>query len=83
MKPRKVSIRNIELLEYKWPHLKLRVITGPGVYIRSLARDIGEALKTGGYLSDLERVRVGEFTKEKSLAISEVEKVLIQNKNAK
>jgi len=83
MKPRKVSVKSIELLEYKWPHLKLRVVTGPGVYIRSLARDIGEVLKTGGYLSDLERVRIGEFTKEKSLSISEVEKVLIQNKDAK
>ena len=61
---RRVLVKEIELLEYKWPHLKLRVVTGPGVYIRALARDIGRALKVGGYLSDLERTRVGDFTKE-------------------
>lgn len=68
--PRKVDIKGIEILDYKWPYLKLKVITGPGVYIRSLARDIGKALKTGGYLYDLERVRVGDYTKEKSLILS-------------
>jgi len=68
---RKVLIRNIEILNYEWPVLKIKVITGPGVYIRSLARNIGERLKTGGYLKELERIRVGEFTKEKSLTISQ------------
>ncbi len=64
LKPRKVLIKEIEILNYKWPYLELRVVTGPGVYIRALARDIGQALKTGGYLAELERIRVGEFTKE-------------------
>lgn len=67
LEPRKVLIKEIEVLNYKWPYLKLRAVTGPGVYIRSLARDIGQALKTGGYLADLERTRVGDFTKEKTI----------------
>src|SRR3989338_1427519 len=69
--PRDVEIKEIEIINYQWPYLALRVVTGPGVYIRSLARDIGEKLKTGGYLVDLERTRVGDFTKEKSMTIDE------------
>ena len=61
LKPRKVEIKEIEILDYKYPDLKLRVITGKGVYIRSLARDLGVVLGVGGYLADLERIRVGEF----------------------
>ncbi|MDO8442902.1 MAG: tRNA pseudouridine(55) synthase TruB [bacterium] len=64
MEPREVEIKNIELLEYAWPKLKIKVLTGPGVYIRSLARDIGKKLGVGGYLSFLERTRVGDFKKE-------------------
>lgn len=66
LKPRKAEIKKIILLKYHWPYLKLKVITGPGVYIRSLARDLGKKLKTGGYLFNLERTRVGDFTKAKS-----------------
>ncbi len=46
------------------PLLKLRVACGGGVYIRSLARDIGKVLGVGGYVSALERMRVGNFTLE-------------------
>ena len=60
---RRVLIKKIEILSYEWPFLKLRAVTGPGVYIRALARDLGRALGTAGYSTDLERVRVGEFTK--------------------
>jgi len=69
MKLRQVEIKEIEILSYKWPYLELRVVTGPGVYIRSLARDIGGKLGMGGYLADLERTRVGDFTKEKAVRI--------------
>ncbi|MBI2426573.1 MAG: tRNA pseudouridine(55) synthase TruB [Candidatus Kerfeldbacteria bacterium] len=67
LKPRAVTIYDIEILDYTWPDLRLRVHCGPGVYIRSLARDIGSALGTGGYLADLERTRVGEWTSERAL----------------
>jgi len=73
--PRKVSIQEIEILKFEWPFLDLRVVTGPGVYIRSLARDIGENLGVGGYLADLERTRVGEFTKERATRLEDVSMV--------
>jgi len=69
LKPRPIVIKQIEILDYRWPRLKLRVVTGPGVYIRALARDLGQKLGTGAYLEELERTRVGDFTKEKALSI--------------
>ncbi len=72
LKPREIEIKEIEILDYKWPFLKIRVVTGPGVYIRALARDIGRKLGVGGYLADLERTRVGEFTKEKAVEIEDL-----------
>lgn len=72
MQPREVEIKNIEILEYAWPILKIKIITGPGVYIRSLARDIGRKLGVGGYLSALERTRVGDFKKENAVLVEEL-----------
>ena len=78
MKPRKVEIKNIGILDYSYPLLRLKVTTAKGVYIRSLARDIGAKLGTGAYLAWLERTRVGKYTKEKSLTL---EQFAEQNKN--
>lgn len=69
LKSRTVVIKEIELLSYEWPHARLRVVTGPGAYIRALARDIGVELGTGGFVSDLVRTRVGTFTIENSLTL--------------
>lgn len=73
MEARPVVIKEIEILEYEWPMLKIRTVTGSGVYIRSLARDIGQALGVGGYLAGLERTRVGAFTKEDALTLDDLE----------
>ncbi len=59
---RKAEINKITILSYRYPLLKIKVITGKGVYIRSLARDIGEKLNTGAFLLSLIRTKVGSFT---------------------
>lgn len=59
--PRTVRIDRIELLEYRWPMAVLRVVCGKGTYIRSLARDLGRALGTGGHLAGLRRLAVGGY----------------------
>ena len=69
MKARPVTVKVMEVLSYDYPEIRVRVVTGAGVYIRSLARDIGAALGTGAYMADLERTRVGEFTKEKCIVL--------------
>ena len=42
--PKQIRIDSIELLSYELPRIRIRVVCGKGTYIRSLARDIGEAL---------------------------------------
>src|SRR2546428_12357707 len=61
LQPRPVRIDAIGILEYQWPTLRLRIDCGRGTYIRAIARDLGEALGVGGYLTQLRRTRVGEF----------------------
>jgi len=70
MKSRKVNIYGVEIVEYKWPRLVLDVNCGSGTYIRSFANDLGEELGCGGYLSGLERTRVGDFLIENSHEIN-------------
>ncbi len=69
LSPRQVEVKKIELLRYGWPHVEVRLITGPGFYVRSLAHDVGELLGTGAYLDQLERVRVGTYTKEQAIRL--------------
>ena len=61
LKPKQIRIDEIELLEYDLPRIRIRVVCGKGTYIRSLARDIGEALQSGGHLTDLIRTRIGDY----------------------
>ncbi len=61
MPTRRVRIDQIVLIDYAWPVLNIRVVCGKGTYIRSLGRDIGKALGTGGHLVSLRRERVGMF----------------------
>ena len=75
IKPREVEIKEIKIIKYKWPILKIKVVCGPGVYIRSLANDVGQKLKTGGYLLSLERTRVGDFKKEDSVTIEKFSQI--------
>jgi len=61
LKPRLVTIHAIEVLSFNAPTLKIKVVCSKGTYIRSLARDIGDALACGGSLRELTRTRIGEY----------------------
>lgn len=69
LQSRKIVIRNIKVESIDLPFLKLRVECSKGTYIRSLARDIGEELKCGAYLTKLRRTKIGEFKVEDALSI--------------
>lgn len=58
---RKVTIYNIEILDYNYPLLKIRTRVSSGTYIRTLAEDIGESLGTGAYLTTLRRTKIADF----------------------
>jgi len=72
LEPRLVTIYSIELLNYDWPFVTVQVECGRGTYIRAIARDLGEALGTGGYLTELSRTHVGEFDLAQAHTIEEV-----------
>lgn len=59
--PRPVRIDAIDLLDYAWPHARVRIDCGRGTYVRAIARDLGATLDVGGYLTELRRTRVGPF----------------------
>lgn len=71
-KHRVLNGRTPDVEELEGGALSLRVVCGPGTYIRSLARDIGRALGTGGYLGQLTRTRVGTYTRENVLTIEQL-----------
>lgn len=67
-RPRPVCIFQIELLSWGKGFIVIRAEVGKGVYIRSLARDIGKELGCGGTLEELVRERIGRFSIEDSIA---------------
>jgi tRNA pseudouridine55 synthase len=64
--PRLVRVDRIEVLGYGYPELRLRIDCGKGTYIRSIARNLGEKLGCGAYVTLLRRTRVGPFTPEQA-----------------
>jgi tRNA pseudouridine55 synthase len=71
--PRIVRIESIELNDYDVPTLRITITCGKGTYIRSLARQIGEKLGTGGHLTALRRTRVGPYTLDRAMKLDELQ----------
>ena len=61
MPTRKVMIYSLELLEYRYPEVKIRTHVSSGTYIRTLAEDLGKELAVGAYCSQLRRTRIGVY----------------------
>ena len=59
LEPVTIYFREIELISFSIPEIKIRMVCSKGTYIRSFARDFGIALKSGSYLSALERTAIG------------------------
>lgn len=78
IEPRIVRIDKIELLEYNLPHITIKVSCSKGTYIRSLARDIGEELMCGAYLTALQRTKVGEVGLEDCITIEKFQEIIEQ-----
>lgn len=58
---RKIKIIEFEITGIKMPDVNFRIVCSKGTYIRSLARDFGAMLESGGYLSELRRTKIGDF----------------------
>jgi tRNA pseudouridine55 synthase len=65
--PRPVVIHSVAVTAYEWPMLALNIHCGKGTYVRSIARELGQALGTGGHCTMIRRTAVGEFTIDRAV----------------
>lgn len=79
LQPRKITIHSIDAIEYDYPKVTFLTSVGSGTYIRSLAEDIGEKLKTGAYMSNLRRTVVGDRNVTQAVAISDLTDEILEN----
>jgi len=73
IQPKKVFVSEIELLDYNPPEIKIRLIVKSGFYVRSFANDLGNVLKTGAYLKELIRTKVGKFTINEAIKMQDLD----------
>ena len=75
IKPRKIEIYNIELLNIKekQKQIEFQVSCSKGTYIRSLCEDIAQRLETVGYMLELKRIQVGNFNIKDAITIEQLE----------
>lgn len=76
LKPKVLVIDELELLEFAPESITVRVVCSKGTYIRALARDIGQALGSGGHLTALRRTRVGEALIDDCLTMDQTAELL-------
>ena len=69
-KPHQIKIYYIKLLNYKWPHLDLKIKCSSGTYIRTLGHDIGKKLGTGACLEELTRTAIGKFFLKNAVSLA-------------
>ena len=77
-----IRIDEMKIEAFDLPSLTLRIRCSKGTYIRSIARDLGEKLDSGAYLSALCRTRSGDFTLEDTYTLEEAERLLLGDRAA-
>ena len=70
--PRPITIHELTLLGMEANGIRLRVRCSKGTYIRTLCKDIGEALGCGGCMAELRRVQAGEYTIDEAVPLQEL-----------
>lgn len=82
LQAKRITISELEVLEFKPSEIKLRIVCSKGTYIRSLARDLGISLNTGAYLVGLCRTRIGEMRLEDAWNLEDfLEKIQLNETN--
>lgn len=73
LKSQRVNFYELELLNFDSPRVEIRILCSKGTYIRSFARDLGEQLDSGAYLSFLKRTAIGDYKLEDAMDIRDFE----------
>lgn len=76
IEPRKITIYDMKLVEYNKTNKEIifKISCSKGTYIRTVCEDVAEKLNTVGYMKELERLKVGEFSIENSVGIEKIKK---------
>jgi tRNA pseudouridine55 synthase len=82
LEPKLINIREAELIDYQFPEITLRLLCSKGTYVRSFARDFGEALGSGACLAALRRTKIGPYKVEDSYSLEKFEFFLKQLKQS-
>jgi tRNA pseudouridine55 synthase len=69
MPVRTVTIFGLDLIDYIYPEVKIRVHVSSGTYIRTLAEDLGKVLGTGAYCTQLRRTKIADFSIDDSVLL--------------
>lgn len=77
--PRPVTIFEHSILFFEAPKLLITITCSKGTYIRSIAHDLGIALKSRAYLSALERTRIGDYTSANAFTPNDLDQLLRPN----
>ncbi len=78
IKSRHIRIDEIQIERFEMPDVELRIKCSKGTYIRSIARDLGNALGSGAHLTKLRRTAVGDVHVDEALSIDQVLELLRQ-----
>lgn len=76
LEPSKVTIFENRITSIKLPYITFEVHCSKGTYIRAIARDIGNLLTVGGYLTELRRTQIEEHSVENAITLTELEQKL-------
>ena len=80
LSPVNITIKEAELISFGIPETKIRLLCSKGTYVRAFARDLGFALKSGCYLSALERSSIGSYKLQDAFTIEKFKNYLEQMK---
>jgi len=72
--PVKIFFREISLVSFEMPEIRVKIVCSKGTYIRSFARDLGKALGSGAHLSALERTAIGPYRVGDAFSLEKFEK---------
>jgi len=70
---REVEIYEFEISEAGIPDTSFRVLCSKGTYVRSLAYDFGKTLKSGAYIKSLRRTKIGAYSVEDAISLTQLE----------
>ena len=73
LKPNKVFIHQFEITRFDLPETDFKIVCSKGTYIRAIARDFGDEMKSGAYLKALRRTKIGNFSVDDAWSIDDLE----------